>query len=515
MLTSNELLVQNLQPIKVWQFFAQLSNLPRLSSQEDKVRQWLIEFAKQRHLEYRQDAYGNLVIYKPAQHSTSSKTLCLQAHMDMVPAKEPNSNHDFTKDPIQLVLEDDWLTANQTTLGADNGIGLATILAILDDLQISHPKIQALFTVEEESGLGGVNHLDASLLNPDYIVNTDYDVPNQEVGVVCVGSAGGRSLEAQLTLPKTKLQPQELVYQIELAGLPGGHSGVDIHKNIPNAIQLLAQLLLQLTIDTKVRLVSWQAGSADNAIPASGQIRFAVSDATVETKLAQMVTEYLQVYRSRYPNFNIIWQPVKVTEDVSAYALTTTDTEKLLRLVTVIPSGVIAMSQQVAGLVQTSNNLGIVHTQWPDTACEIVLVMMARSDNNWNLHTVVTKLVNLFCLLFEVSLQEAIDWQKAQTLNLGQLTLKLSERVEGWQANPNSTLARLWQAVFTAQTNKPVIVEAVHAGLECGKLASFYPHAEVVSVGPEIKHLHSTQEKVRISSVAEFYSVLTNLLTRL
>jgi len=515
MLTPNEIVVQNLQPPKVWQFFAQLSNLPRLSGQEQLVRNWLIAFAKQKNLAYKQDVYGNLVIYKPAQHSSSLKTVCLQAHMDMVPAKESTSNHDFTKDPIQLVLQDDWLTANQTTLGADNGIGLSIILAILDDLEIAHPKLQALFTVEEESGLGGVNHLDATLLNPDYIINTDYDVPNQEVGVVCVGSAGGRSLESIITFPTTELQASEVVYQLDLSGLPGGHSGVDIHKNLPNASQLLASLLLDLAVDTKFKLVFWQSGSADNAIPAAGQVKLATTDLEVESKLEKILLKYLEIYRSGYPSLTITCKKLDVFPETGFLALDFVNTIKVLRLITVIPSGVIAMSQEVSGLVQTSNNLGIVETQVDNKTFNLRLVMMARSDNNWELQATVLRLINLLCLFSGVHLAVATDLEQAQTLSWDNLLIKLSDRVEGWQANPNSRLAKLWQEVFTSQTNKPVIVEAVHAGLECGKLASFFPNAEVISVGPEVKHLHSTNEKVRVSSVAEFYSVLVSLLSKI
>jgi len=512
-MTKNELLVEGLEPQKLWNFFAQISNIPRLSHKEQQVRQQLIEFAVARNLEYKQDSYGNLVIYKPAQKSFSQKNVCLQAHIDMVPGKEPTVNHNFETDPIELVREKDWLGANGTTLGADNGIGVAAILAILDDTQISHPKIEALFTVEEETGLGGVNNLDSALLNPDIIINTDYSVPNDKIGVVCVGSAGGRSLEAKVKLEKTQIDPNEQVWKLSVSGLPGGHSGVDIHKNIPNAIQLLANLLLDFALEAEIKLIEIDGGEADNAIPAKSSATFCTSQEFKDKKLLELICQnYSNYYKSDYSNLKIELQSITNSFELAVASQTT---EKILRLVSIIPSGVLAMSQKVPGLVQTSNNLGIIQTQSQENRMILRLVMMVRSDNNQELHNTITQLVSLFCLFTDKSIKQRIDSIQAQTMVLENIDLSLSQRVEGWQANPDSSLAKLWVKCFEKLTQKPVQIEAVHAGLECGKLVSFFPNAEVISVGPYLKDIHTTRERVSVSSTLEFYQVLVEMLGEL
>lgn len=512
-MTDNQKIIQNLEPAAVWRYFAQLSDLPRLSGHEHRARDWLIGFAKSQNLEYRQDDYGNLIIYKPAQNSESVKKLCLQAHLDMVPATDPGVAHDFTRDPVQLVAQGDWLQARGTTLGADNGLGVALILAILEDRQSSHPALQALFTVEEETGLGGVNHLDKDLLDPDYVINLDNHNPNDQEIAICVGSAGGRTMEIVWNFALESPKSEVVCYQLDLSDLPGGHSGVDIHKNIPNAIQVLAELLLDYSLESNLQLVSMWGGEADNAIPASAGVRFVAQFAAdQQTKLQLLVNEYLDRYRPRFAKMTInITQIDSATQPVVSKEAT----QRILQFLMTIPSGVIAMSSAVPGLVQTSNNLGVLELGAAGNRGQLKLKLMSRSDNDTELYEVTKRLGHLFCLASGNILADRIDAAAEQKLTFENAEVQLSQKVQGWQANVDNHLVNLYRTVAADQTGKQVTVEAVHAGLECGRLLSYYPQAVAISVGPELHDIHTTRERVRISSVGELQEILRVVLAKL
>lgn len=514
-MTDNEKLVQHLEPKSIWKYFAQLSNIPRLSGCEKEVRDWLIGFAKSKNLKYQQDDYGNLVIYKPAQNSDSTKKLCLQAHLDMVPATDADTLHDFALEPLKLVLDGDWLKASGTTLGADNGIGVAPILAILQDEGISHPTIEALFTVEEETGLGGVNNLDSRLLNPDYIINLDNHNPNEREVAVCVGSAGGRTVEMSWSFETEQTEREVDCWGVEISGLLGGHSGVDIIKNIPNAVQVLASLLLDFSAEHNVQLVAMWGGEADNAIPASAGVKcFGLLDSESKAKLQTLIDIYLNRYKLRFGDIKItITHADKGTQGLPIFS--ERDSQKILQFVTAIPSGVIAMSQTVAGLVQTSNNLGVLQLGASGRGGELRVKLMARSDDDYELYEVTKRLCILFYLVTGNVLTDQIDELQEQKLMFERGEILIYHKVQGWQASVENELVKLYSEVCTRHSSKKVIVEAVHAGLECGQLLSYYPQAVAISVGPELHNLHTTREKLRISSVAEFERVLREVVSRL
>lgn len=503
----NHQVIANLKPQNIWKLFADLAKIPRPSGQEEGVRDWLIGLAHENNWECKVDSTGNLVIYKSAQNSSSEKTLLLQAHMDMVTESDPDKEIDFSKDPITLKQEGEWLMADRTTLGSDNGLGLVAIVGLLLDKEISHPNLQALFTVDEEVGLTGALNLDASLINADYVLNLD----TEEEEAVYVSSAGSRDLEAKVNFIKgTTKKSRATCFKLKIDGLRGGHSGVNIHEDRQNAIKLLAQTLSVLQSATDLELVSIEGGNKRNAIPRYAEAEFIVHPDSIEV-LRQTHATYSdrlkKMFKEAEPNIEIT-----LAEDgIRNLTFTPEDTRAIINLLQAIPSGVLQMSPTIPDLVQTSNNLGVITSQ--DDGIEIICMLRSNADEE--LLNLTHTLISIFSLIDTLTLPENFFGTSEQHISSDKVFLEFSQVSPGWKAQSDNELIDYFQESHQEITGKKASVKAIHAGLECGVILSYLPKAKCISFGPEIRDAHSPVEKVKISSVETFYKVLVNLVEKL
>ena len=534
----NHKILSELTPNKLWLFFAELSNIPRPSEQEQGVRDWLIKFATDRNLSYKQDKIGNFFIYKPAQNSNSTKTILLQQHMDMVCEKDPEINLDFSTDPIVLRQDGDFIYATGTTLGADNGIGLVASLSILDDQNISHPSIEAVFTMNEETGMDGIMYLDQSLISADYVLNLD----TEEEGSVYVSSAGTRDVEIIINPTKINFAENlkkdlrennkpEKALQIQISGLRGGHSGVNIHENRLNSNKILGVLLQEVQFE--ILLVDITGGSKRNAIPRYSQAVIVLDDLaddladdlegqsgklkksnenleSIQTKLQNFANKIINNYQDIEPEISIT-----ITPTITQSCFDKKSTLQILNILNNTHSGVYQVSSVVPDLVQTSNNLGVIE----NNNGVITMVNMARSSDDFELDLLVKQLLGVVQTACNVQFS-GFDKAKIELLpknmskNVLQTNLKviLSATTAGWKAQTHNPLLDIFQTIHTKVTGQKAEVKAVHAGLECGFLKDYLPKSSVISFGPQIDDAHSPKEHVKISSVQEFYNVLVELV---
>ncbi len=470
--------------------FAQISAIPRGSYNEAGIRAWLQAWATERGLASKTDAVGNLVIQVPASAGyEQAPTLALQGHLDMVCQKTPESTHDFLRDPIQLVYEGDWLRTNGTTLGADNGIGLALMLAVVDAPGVAHPALELLFTVAEENGLVGADNLDPSLLTAKTLINLD----SETVGVFTVGCAGGGSVN--VTLPVTWL-PQaadEVAFELRVDGLQGGHSGEDINRHRANANKLLARLLDEIQRVAEIRLSALKGGTARNAIPraaeavflcpraqaVSVQARFAEISAIIQAELTQLEPGLA---------LNLLEKP---GEPVSATCLevrgiSRSETVTALRLLVAMPQGVAGMSAEIHGFVETSNNIGILELRQDG----LYFVSNQRSSVLSRLDEIISRV-------------EALAWLAgAQT-----------ERTKIFrQPNRASPLLKKCQETYQALSGIEAQEHLTHGGLECGIISARCGGLDTLSLGATIEDLHSPEERLYLPSLPKTWGFLTALL---
>ena len=503
---SNHDVIADLKPKKIWDLFAALSNIPRASYNEEGVRNWLIDLANTNNLEYKVDTTGNLVIYKPAQHSSSNKTLLLQGHMDMVTESDADKDIDFDTDPIALVQSGEWLMADRTTLGADNGIGLVTIVDILIDKNMAHPNIQALFTVTEEVGLKGAMNMDNTMIEADYVLNLD----TEEDGSVYVSSAGSRDLECKIDLQRdAEIDLSEFQsFEFSISDLRGGHSGINIHENRRNAIKLLSQLLLELGINLDLRLVSFSGGNRRNAIPRAAKANILIPKKEVDEFTNQTnikINKFLNYYVNDEPNIEI-----DIAEKEVETPFTINHSNKLLNLINIIPNGVLQMSTEIPNLVQTSNNIGLIQT----SENSLIIDCMFRSNSDLELINLSYYFVSIFSLFDVIKTSEEFD-KNTKSIKSDFINLEFGQISPGWQAQPDNELLDMFQQSHKKLTGKEAEVKAVHAGLECGVILSYLPNAKCISFGPQIEDAHSPVEKVNIHSVEVFYDIVRDLISKL
>ncbi|EPJ55207.1 MAG: aminoacyl-histidine dipeptidase precursor [Osedax symbiont Rs2] len=478
----------DLQPREIWQQFQVLCDTPRPSFEEDAIRQQLFDWAIDRNLSAYIDPCGNLLIKKPATPGMQDRaTIVLQGHLDIVAQKNSDSVHNFSTDPIQTVIEDGWITAVGTTLGADNGIGVAAALAVLASDDIAHGPIEALFTIEEETSLRGATELESGILAGKILLNLD----SEDRGDVYIGCAGGVDINGSKQFETINSSSCASSYEIKICGLRGGHSGLDIHKGIASANVLLARLLYQLNRDTDFSLSSLNGGTLRNAIAREAVATIFCSESEVE-KISAIIDRQLSQFKSELKGVDD-YLDIRLRPDSSqsSQVLSKTDQSQLINLIYSLPHGVDSMSRDLAGVTHTSNNLGVVTlTQGAFEVC-----LLARS--------------------LEDSKTQAMADKVAACLQLAGLSSQFESPYPGWLPEPNTGLLKQFLEIHQQEMGFAAAVKVIHAGLECGIIGAKYPGMQMVSFGPNIRGAHSPDERLEISSVGDFWRLLVKLLASL
>ena len=476
--------IKDIQPTEVWSIFDQMLQIPRPSNHEEKIQDWAVKFGQDLGLETVKDEAGNVIIKKPATPGMENrKTVVLQGHLDMVPQKNSDKEHDFVTDPIEAFVDGDWVTANGTTLGADNGIGVSSALAVLASDSIKHGPVEVLLTATEETGMDGAMGLKAGMLDADILINTD----TEDEGVFSVGCAGGIDFTATFKNKQKKVGAKFAAYKLSVTGLKGGHSGIDIHLGRGNANKVFFRVLQSLQKELGVKLADIQGGSLRNAIPreAFGVI---LVKAKKEDALATLVNDLAAVIKEELgnvePDLNISLSETELPKTCMAGSLQ----KKLTKAVWAAPNDVVRMSDSMPGTVETSTNLAIV-----------------KSDN---------KKVEVSCLVrsFSETAKDALASRLVAVFSLAGAKVKLSGSYPGWKPNMNSEVLEVMKDLYEKQfVVKPELL-AMHAGLECGILGATYTNWDMISIGPTIKFPHSPDEKVNIETVQKYWDFLVNTL---
>jgi dipeptidase D len=473
--------IKDIQPTEVWSIFDQMLQIPRPSKHEEAIREWAVNFGEGLGLETLLDEAGNVIIKKPATPGMENrKTVVLQGHLDMVPQKNSDKEHDFTKDPIEAYIDGEWVTANGTTLGADNGIGVSSALAVLASDSIKHGPLEVLLTATEETGMDGALGLKAGLLDADILINTD----TEDEGVFSVGCAGGIDVTATFKLKSEKLDKEKYVaFKLSVTGLKGGHSGVDIHLGRGNANKVFFRILKNASEQLGVKLADIQGGSLRNAIPreAFGIVLVSLKKAGA---LKELVSEMAELIKAELvnvdPGLTVTLEEVELPKTRMAGALQ----KKLTNAVWAAPNDVVRMSDTMPGTVETSSNLAIV-----------------KSDK---------KKITVSCLVrsFSESAKLALATRLEAVFSLAGAKVTLTGSYPGWQPNVESEILEAMKEIYSKKFGKQPELLAMHAGLECGILGATYTNWDMISIGPTIKYPHSPDEKVNIATVQKYWDFL-------
>ncbi|MBS7833684.1 aminoacyl-histidine dipeptidase [Wohlfahrtiimonas chitiniclastica] len=477
--------ILKLSPALVWKHFYEMNQIPRPSKKEDRIQAHFKAQAEQRGLEVLQDAIGNLIIRKPATPGyENAPPVIIQGHTDMVCQKNDGTEHDFDNDPIDMYIEGDWVRARGTTLGADNGVGVAMGMAILDDPEAEHGPLEIFLTVDEEAGMGGVRALQPNWLQGKYLINLD----SEKIGKCVVGCAGGVDITYSAPLDYDDATYGHFI-KVTLKGLRGGHSGADIHKGRESANNLLAECLSALSHTMPIRLVSFVGGTLRNALTREATAIFAY-DETHTDHLVQHLTEWQTHLTQR---LHAIDEGVTLLHEKAAAApsLSSQDSHHVLSFLTLLPQGVLKRSAELP-VVETSCNIGTVSIE-------------ERTGLNVG-------------LLGRFLTPEGAEHLKIKTRNLGELAgyfWQAKNEYPAWTPNLDSKPLHLVQKIYEEKHGQPIRVEVIHAGLETGLIGRVYPEIEMVSFGPTITGAHSPDEQVFIPDVAEVYELTKSLLKAL
>ncbi|MFO7789864.1 MAG: aminoacyl-histidine dipeptidase [Bacteroidota bacterium] len=478
----------HLKPELIWKHFEDICQVPRPSKQEDKIIKFLLDFADKHDLDAKRDDIGNVLITKPASSGYENrKTVVLQSHMDMVCEKNKDVEIDFNKDPIVPFVDGDWVKAKGTTLGADDGIGIAVQMALLGSDEFEHPRLECLFTVDEETGLTGAFALKPGFFDGKILINLD----SEDEGEIFIGCAGGIDTNARFTYKKKTVPENHVAIKIEVDGLRGGHSGDEIHKDLGNANKILTRFLTQAYDDYKVRLSHFDGGNKRNAIP-----REAHAVVCVDQKYAADLKNDFEGFASiikeengkREPNMKFSVSDTEMPE----FVLNKKVQKALLRSVYACPHGVHTWSPDIEGMVETSTNLASVKFVEDD---QIEIVTSQRSSLE--------------------SGKKDISTMVASVFKLAKAKVQHSAGYPGWAPNPDSEILRISEKSYEKLFKKKPVVRAIHAGLECGLFLEKYPYLDMISIGPTIKNAHTPDEKVSIETVQMWWEHTLDILKRI
>lgn len=476
--------VRNLEPNQLWNHFADLNAVPRPSKKEERVIQFMLDFGKSLGLETKTDAIQNVIIKKPASPGMESrKTVILQSHLDMVHQKNSDTVFDFDRQGIEMIVDGDWVRANGTTLGADNGIGVATIMAVLASSEIQHPAIEAMFTIDEETGMTGAMQLDGSNFQGEILLNLDTEDDDE----LSIGCAGGIDTNTKHQFSVVDIAPESVILEISIRGLLGGHSGMDIDKGRANANKLMNRILYHLISIVPFQLISIDGGSLRNAIPRESTSIIAIPEDLVSL-VKQEIEKMIAILKHEYSSIEKAMQIAILETNSSAKAIKFEDSLRLLNTIYSVPNGVFRMSPDIVGLVETSSSLA-----------RVILndgLFVTQSLQRSSVETTKDDVANAVRASFE---------------NMGCAVVQTGD-YPGWQPNPTSEILTIMQKLYVDLFKEEPKVKACHAGLECGILGKHLPGVDMISFGPNIRAAHSPDETVQISSVQKFWSYFLEVL---
>ncbi|AAN54185.1 aminoacyl-histidine dipeptidase [Shewanella oneidensis MR-1] len=479
--------LSQLYPQPLWQWFEQICAIPHPSKHEQSLSQHIQAWAKQKQLDVVEDAVGNVIIRKAATPGMEDrKVVVIQAHIDMVPQKNADKVHDFIKDPIEAYVDGDWVKAKGTTLGADNGIGMASALAILGSDDIKHGPLEVLLTIDEEAGMTGAFGLQAGMLNAEILINTD----SEQEGEIYMGCAGG--VDAQITLPMV-WQASEQSYasfSLHLSGLKGGHSGVNIHLGRGNANKILARFLFENADELALELTQFTGGSLRNAIPREANISFMLPAENIDA-LKEKVHAFEALMRAELaiadPDLRLVLSNIATPKRV----MSENSQNTLIDLLHVCPNGVMRMSDEVTGVTETSLNVGVISTN--DEEVGILCLIRSLIDSG----------------------RSQVEGMLNALTNLAGADVEFSGAYPGWKPDNTSPVMAIVRETYESIYHKEPVIMVIHAGLECGLFKKPYPEMDMVSIGPTIRYPHGPDEMVNITTVGQYWDLLVAVLERI
>ncbi len=476
--------IQNLQPQCIWKNFYALTQVPRPSGHLEKIQQFLLDFGKQAGVEAFKDNAGNIIFRKPASPGMENrKGVILQAHMDMVPQKTPESKHNFETDPIEPWIDGEWVKAKGTTLGADNGLGVAAIMAIMEDKTLVHGPLNALITADEETGMFGANDLDDETLEGDILLNLD----SEHWGKFVIGSAGGIDVTATLGFKDEETNPDDAAVRVTLKGLRGGHSGLEIHEGRGNANKMMARFLRDVIEIDDARLVSWHGGNMRNAIPFKAEVVLTLPKRLVGA-IKQVADDWRNDFIDEYKGIESGIEFFVEEVELPARQLPVEIQDNLVSAILACHDGVLRMIPAYPNVVETSSNLAIIDIE-DGLATLKILARSSRSDMK----------------MYIVDMLEAC-------FNMAGMKVETSGSYGGWDPDPDSEILNLLLKEYKELFGEDGIIQVDHAGLECSVILEKYPLLDVVSLGPTMKSPHTTTERALIATVEPFWQLLKNTL---
>ena len=476
--------IKNLQPTCIWKNFHALTQVPRPSGHLEKIQQFLLDFAKEVGVEAFKDPADNIVMRKPATPGMENrKGVILQAHMDMVPQKTPESKHNFETDPIETWIDGEWVKAKGTTLGADNGMGVAAIMAVMESKDMKHGPIEALITADEETGMFGANALPEGELNGDILLNLD----SETWGKFVIGSAGGIDVTASLDYKEAETDPEDAAVKVTLKGLKGGHSGLEIHEGRANANKLMVRFVREAIEEYEARLASWHGGNMRNAIPFKAEVVLTLPKENVEA-LKELVDDWKEDFTDEYKGIESGIEFYAEDVETPATEVPEEIQDNLINAIYACHDGVVRMIPAYPDVVETSSNLAIIDIE----AGKAVIQVLPRSSREDMKDYIVKMLESCF--------------------NMAGMKVETSGSYGGWDPNPDSETLHHLLRVYQEQNGTEGSVEVDHAGLECSIILGKYPHLDVVSLGPTMKSPHTTTERCFIPSIEPFWNLLRQAL---
>ena len=479
--------LKKLSPNIIWTYFDEFTKIPRPTYHMKAITDYVASIGKTLGLETLRDETGNVLIRKPATQGMENRpTVTLQGHLDMVPQKDPNVKHDFVKDPIDAYVDGDWVTAKGTTLGADNGIGACLALAVLTDKEIKHGPIEALFTVDEEQGMDGAFGLKPNFLKGDILLNCD----SEEEGQLFVGCAGGANMNASFMYKDDTYIPEgDVAVKLILTGLKGGHSGIDISMGRANANKLMFRFLKEAVGDYGARLSAVEGGTLHNAIPNHVEALITIPDDNVEA-LWELVADYQDTFRVEYEDIEDLLVFEAEVVDLPKTLIPEEIQDDFINAIEGCQNGVISMLTAFPGTVESSSNLAIVKT----SPGKIEVQILVRSSSESRKTMVCSSLESIF--------------------SLAGAKVEESSPYNGWQPNIHSHILNVMKGVYQNLFGNELEVKVMHAGLECGIIQGNYPEMDMISIGPDLLHPHSSGEKVSIKSVEKVWKFIVATLAQ-